>query len=118
MVLSKHELERLLGVAVIFTERFLGRQVRSRDSASLELYHPYDAVIDDPDELGLYPFVDSCIAIDLQATYALGLDIDLIGQGLWAKDTPSGAIVVELLFEELPTVAKDGTAFLLRIMLA
>ena len=106
MVLSQHQLQGLLGIAVVLRKGLSWREVRRRDGTTLKLNHADDAVVDDADELGFDAFVDGSKAVDLQATDALGLDIDLIGERLRAQDAPRCSVVMELLLEELPTATE------------
>ena len=80
------------------------------DCPERELYHADDAIVHDADEFTIDAFVYLCLPFLLDATYALSLDVYLVGQGLRAENAPSRTIVVELLLEEAPTRLQYGSA--------
>ena len=79
MILIEHQVLGALGVAVVPAEEQLGIDPAVVGIAVLQLYHPHEGVIEDPDKLAPDPVLDT---LDTQLLYgadALCLDQDLVG---------------------------------------
>jgi len=102
VVLGEHKLQGLLRTAIIGLESLLHAHIRAGDSATLELDHADEPVVDDADELRLDALVDGNDATDgsfRKRRYAQMYN--------WCKAVPA------LVLPFLMTVSAAGKSFLL-----
>jgi hypothetical protein len=66
----------------------------------VKLYQTYQSIVDNAYKLGAYALAYHCHALGLDATDAVCLDVDLVGNRLRTHDAPCCSIVVQFLGEE------------------
>ena len=100
MVLTFHQLQRLMGVLVVEAHCLAVVDIHGVGKALVELDEAHDAIVDQGDELRTDAFAHQRLLLDLQRTDALCLDKQLIGKSRRAQDAPRGFVVVKLLLKQ------------------
>ena len=103
VVFLQHQLQGVVGVAVVERHSFVGGDVDLVDVSAFELNESHDAVVDQCDELGPDAFAHERFFLLFERAYALGLDEELVGQRRRAQYAPRGSVVVQFLFKQRAT---------------
>ena len=101
VVLALHQREGLGDVLVVEGQGLVGGDVDAVGAGQRELDDADKAVVDECDKLAPHAVAHVVFAGGLNGADALGLDKQLVGDGLGAHDAPRSAIVLELGGEHL-----------------